>query len=34
VDRAIYLINPLLRGWVNKFARKRFIQDWVEKKVR
>src|SRR5215475_13712121 len=22
VDRAIYLINPLLRGWVNKFARK------------
>ena len=40
VDRVIYLINPLLRGWVNYFAVGNsgecfsFIQDWVEKKVR
>jgi RNA-directed DNA polymerase len=40
VDRMIYLINPMLRGWVNYFAVGNsgecfsFIQDWVEKKVR
>jgi RNA-directed DNA polymerase len=40
VDRVIYLINPVLRGWVNYFAIGNsgecfsFIQDWVEKKVR
>jgi len=40
VDRVIYLINPMLRGWVNYFAIGNsgecfsFIQDWVEKKVR
>jgi RNA-directed DNA polymerase len=40
VDRVIYLINPILRGWVNYFAVGHasecfgFIQDWVEKKVR
>jgi RNA-directed DNA polymerase len=39
-DRVIYLINPMLRGWVNYFAVGNsgecfsFIQDWVEKKVR
>jgi RNA-directed DNA polymerase len=36
VDRVIYLINPVLRGWVNSFALGNsgecfsFIQDWVE----
>ena len=40
VDRVIYLINPILRGWVNYFrignSSRRFgyIKDWVEKKIR
>jgi RNA-directed DNA polymerase len=39
VDRVIYLINPVLRGWVNYFAvghssEFNFIQDWVEEKIR
>jgi RNA-directed DNA polymerase len=40
VDRVIYLINPILRGWVNYFrvgnSSKCFgyIKDWVEKKIR
>jgi RNA-directed DNA polymerase len=40
VDRVIYLINPILRGWVNYFRignSSRFfgyIKDWVEKKIR
>ena len=39
-DRVIYLINPILRGWVNYFrvghASRCFgyIKDWVEKKIR
>jgi RNA-directed DNA polymerase len=40
VDRVIYLINPILRGWVNYFrvgnSSKCFgyVRDWVEKKIR
>ena len=40
VERVIYLINPVLRGWVNYFAVGHssecfgYVKDWVEKKVR
>ena len=40
VDRVIYLINPILRGWVNYFrigSSSRcfgYIKYWVEKKIR
>jgi RNA-directed DNA polymerase len=40
VDRVIYLINPILRGWVNYFRGGHsseclgYIKDWVEKKIR
>lgn len=40
VDRVIYLINPILRGWVNYFRVGNasecfaYIQDWLEKKIR
>jgi len=40
IDRVIYLINPILRGWVNYFAVGHssrcfgFVRDWVEKKIR
>jgi RNA-directed DNA polymerase len=40
VDRMIYLINPILRGWINYFrvgnSSKCFgyVKDWVEKKIR
>jgi RNA-directed DNA polymerase len=40
VDWVVYLINPILRGWVNYFAigfSSRcfgYIRDWVEKKLR
>jgi RNA-directed DNA polymerase len=40
VNRVIELINPILRGWVNYFTVGhssecfRFVQNWVEKKVR
>lgn len=40
IDRIIYLINPILRGWVSYFrvghSSKCFgyIKDWVEKKIR
>ena len=40
VGRVIYLINPILRGWVNYFRIGNssrcfgYIRDWVEKKVR
>jgi RNA-directed DNA polymerase len=40
IERAISLINPVLRGWVNYFAVGHssecfsFIKDWMEKKIR
>lgn len=40
IDRVIYLINPILRGWVNYFrighSSKCFcyVKDWVGKKIR
>jgi RNA-directed DNA polymerase len=40
LDRVVYLINPILRGWVTYFAvgdASRcfgYVRDWVEKKVR
>jgi RNA-directed DNA polymerase len=40
VDRAIELINPKLRGWVNYFRMGhssrcfQYVKDWVEKKIR
>jgi RNA-directed DNA polymerase len=40
VDRAVQVINPILRGWVNYFAIGHssqcfsYVRDWVEKKVR
>ena len=40
VDRVIYLINPILRGWANYFRVGNssecfgYIKDWVEKKIR
>lgn len=40
IERVIYLINPILRGWANYFrignSSKCFgyVKDWVEKKVR
>jgi RNA-directed DNA polymerase len=40
IDRVIYLITPIVRGWVRYFAMGDasrcfgFMKDWVEKKVR
>ncbi|MBA3733550.1 group II intron reverse transcriptase/maturase [Patescibacteria group bacterium] len=40
IDRVIYLINPILRGWTNYFRVGNssrcfgYVKDWVEKKVR
>lgn len=40
VSRVIYLINPILRGWVNYFRVGHsskcfgFVKDWVQKKIR
>ncbi|MBA7494138.1 hypothetical protein ES702_04711 [subsurface metagenome] len=40
VDRVIYLINPILRGWINYFRIGHssrcfgYIKDWVDKKIR
>jgi RNA-directed DNA polymerase len=40
LDRVIYLINPILRGWVNYFRIGNsarcftYVKDWVEKKSR
>jgi len=39
-DRVIFLINPMLRGWVNYFRIGNssrcfgYVKDWVEKKIR
>lgn len=40
IDRIIYLINPILRGWVNYYRIGNsarcfgYVKDWVEKKTR
>jgi RNA-directed DNA polymerase len=40
LDRVIFLINPILRGWVNYFRIGQssrcfnYVKDWVEKKAR
>lgn len=40
LDRVVYLINPILRGWVNYFRIRhsskcfRYVKCWVEKKMR
>jgi RNA-directed DNA polymerase len=40
VDRVIYLINPILRGWVNYFRVGNssecfgYVKDWLAKKIR
>ncbi len=40
LDRIVYLINPILRGWVNYFRIGNssrcfgYVKDWVEKKIR
>jgi len=40
VDRVVYLINPILRGWANYFRIGNssqcfgYVKDWVEKKIR
>jgi RNA-directed DNA polymerase len=40
VDRVVYLINPILRGWVNYFRVGNssecfgYVKDWVAKKIR
>jgi len=40
VDRVIYLLNPILKGWVNYFRVGNssecfgYIKDWVEKRIR
>jgi len=40
VDRVIYLINPILRGWANYFRVGNssrcfgYVKDWVERKIR